>query len=54
MTDVLGEDIKVLRKGFEVSRPPRVAAASKAMIEHGRDYRGPAVETYIRGYEPIK
>lgn len=42
MASVLGEDIKVLRKDFEVSRLPRVAAASKAMTGRGRDYPGPA------------
>ena len=49
MTDVLGEDVKVLRKGIEVSRPPRVAAASKAMqrTECGRHYPGPTVKTNI-------
>lgn len=54
MTDVLGEDIKVLRKGFEVSRPARVAAASKAMTERGRDYPDPAVKTNVHESRPIQ
>jgi len=54
MTDVLGEDIEILRKGIEVSRPPRVAAASKAKTERGRHYPGPAVKTGVHENRPIQ
>lgn len=54
MAAVLGEDIKVLRKDFEVSRLPRVAAASKAMTGRGRDYPDPAAKTNVHESRPIQ